>query len=189
MMGEQFPALALEPRESVTQRLIDRLQEAKLDIAIVALPISEPTLQEFTLFDEDFVLVRPMNQADDPVPSPLGLQSMRLLLLEEGHCFRDQALSFCQTSDQTSHDLMEGSSLTTLVQMVSAGIGVTLVPEMALPLEVRSADISLARFDKPSPSRRIGMVWRKTNPLSDRFVEIGEAIKHAGLDQLRTSFS
>lgn len=179
-LSARFPSLEVHPREAVTQRLIEGLLDSRLDLAVVALPISEPALREFALFDEDFVLVRPSDQADRSVPGPEGLQKMRLLLLEEGHCFRDQALSFCQTTAANAQNLMEGSSLSTLVQMVSAGIGVTLIPEMALPLETQSADVSVARFPAPRPSRTIGMVWRKTNPLSDQLLEIGGIVRMLG---------
>ncbi|GIT85258.1 MULTISPECIES: hydrogen peroxide-inducible genes activator [Roseobacter] len=178
--AERFADLDVELRESVTQALIQDLLEARLDLAIVALPISEPALQEFALFEEDFVLVRPPQDAGKPVPSPEMLQEMRLLLLEEGHCFRDQALSFCKSVDAHPRQMMEGSSLSTLVQMVGAGIGVTLIPEMALSLETRSADVAVARFPKPGPSRTIGMVWRKTNPLSDQLMQIGAIVRGVG---------
>ena len=178
--AERFPELDVELRETVTQSLIQDLLEARLDLAIVALPISEPALREFALFDEDFVLVRPPQDGGKPVPGPQMLQAMRLLLLEEGHCFRDQALSFCKSVEAQPRQMMEGSSLSTLVQMVGAGIGVTLIPEMALALETRSADVAVARFPKPGPSRTIGMVWRKTNPLSDQLMQIGAIVRGVG---------
>ena len=90
---------------------------------------------------------------------------MRLLLLEEGHCFREQALSFCNTQSALPREVLDASSLSTLVQMVGAGMGVTLIPEMAVAVETRSASVSVARFKKPQPSRTIGMIWRKTSPL------------------------
>ncbi|QBY01603.1 hydrogen peroxide-inducible genes activator [Rhodophyticola sp. CCM32] len=179
-LAGRFPGLDVEMRESVTQSLIRDLTEGGLDVAIVALPISEPALREFSLFEEEFVLVRHRKDEGQPVPGPMKLQTMRLLLLEEGHCFRDQALSFCALTDTQSHQLLEGSSLSTLVQMVSAGMGVTLIPEMALPLETRSADISVARFPKPGPTRTIGMVWRKSNPLSDQLMQIGAIVRNVG---------
>ena len=179
-LSNQFPDLELDLRESVTRSLIEDLLEARLDLAIVALPISEPALQEFALFDEEFVLVRHRSETDRPVPSPQMLQTMKLLLLEEGHCFRDQALSFCQFDETQPRQLMEGSSLSTLVQMVGAGMGLTLIPEMAQALETRSADVSVARFPAPSPSRTIGMVWRATNPLSDQLMQIGEIVRGVG---------
>ncbi|RPE66534.1 LysR family hydrogen peroxide-inducible transcriptional activator [Pacificibacter maritimus] len=178
-LAETMPALELFPRESVTKSLIADLQDSRLDAAIVALPISEPALQEIDLFEEDFVLVRPINDIDKPVPSPKVLQDMRLLLLEEGHCFRDQALSFCDVSVARPRYLMEGSSLSTLVQMVGSGMGITLIPEMAIALETQRADVSVARFQSPSPSRRIGMVWRRTTPLADKLTEIANIVRRA----------
>ena len=179
-LSMHFPELELQPREAVTKSLIGNLLDSRLDSAIVALPMSEAALQEFALFEEDFVLVRPPDHADKPVPNPELLQETRLLLLEEGHCFRDQALSFCNSTSTQPRQLMEGNSLTTLVQMVSSGMGVTLIPEMALPLETRSADVSIARFPHPRPKRTIGMVWRKTNPLSDQLMQIGAIVRGVG---------
>lgn len=178
-LQRQFPLLDPQPRETVTQRLIGDLLESRLDIAIVALPVSEPALHEVALFDEEFVLVRPASDAEMPVPSAEGLQQMRLLLLEEGHCFRDQALSFCKLP-QPARGLMEGSSLSTLVQMVGAGIGVTLIPEMAVEVETRLASVSVARLARPRPTRTIGMVWRKSNPLADRFAQIAQIVADIG---------
>lgn len=176
-LAQNYPGLELRPREAVTQKLIAGLVGGQLDAAIVALPISEPSLHEDLLFAEEFVLVRPIADADLPVPDSGLLREMRLLLLEEGHCFRDQALSFCNASATLPRDLMEGSSLSTLVQMVSAGIGVTLIPEMAVPIERRSASVAIARLAAPRPSRTIGMVWRKTNPLADQLKHIAATIR------------
>ena len=92
-----------------------------------------------------------------------------LLLLEEGHCFRDQALEFCNLSPKRPRETLDGSSLSTLVHMVSAGLGVTLIPEMAVPVETRSASVSVIRFDEPEPKRVIGMIWRASNPLAPAF--------------------
>lgn len=178
-LSDRLPELDLHLREAMTEVLIAELQEGRLDVAILALPISEPTLTEFALFDEDFVLVRPAEDAGNPVPSPQTLQTMRLLLLEEGHCFRDQALSFCQMDATRPGALMEGSSLSTLVQMVGAGMGVTLIPDMAVDMETRSADVAIARFPAPRPRRTIGMVWRKSNPLAEQLMEMGAIVRGA----------
>ncbi|MDX8354013.1 hydrogen peroxide-inducible genes activator [Cognatiyoonia sp. IB215182] len=176
-LGERFPDVEIEPRESVTQSLVDGLLSSQLDIAILALPISDPALREFALFDEEFYLVRPQSEADAPVPSAASLEAMRLLLLEEGHCFRDQALSFCEMSGARPKHIMEGSSLSTLVQMVGAGIGATLIPEMALDYETRSAEVCVARFQGQRPRRTIGMIWRKASPLGEQFMTIGASIR------------
>jgi LysR family hydrogen peroxide-inducible transcriptional activator len=177
-LGRRFPGLDLRPREAVTQKLVDDLIEGRLDAAIVALPVSQPSLHEEPLFAEEFALVRPLADAGKPPPEPRALREMRLLLLEEGHCFRDQALSFCGAG-AAPRDLMEGSSLSTLVQMVGAGIGVTLIPEMAVPVETRSAAVSVARLAHRTPARTIGMIWRRTNPLAEQLTYIADLLREA----------
>jgi len=177
-----YPDLDLRPREAVTQTLIHDLLSGRLDTAIVALPVSEPALTEQALFDEEFILVRPPEDAGKPVPNPEMLREMRLLLLEEGHCFRDQALSFCRLSSSVPRDLMEGSSLSTLVQMVGAGIGVTLIPELAVPIETRSATVSVVRLTHPRPSRTVGMIWRKSNPLASQLALVAENVRQAAAE-------
>jgi LysR family hydrogen peroxide-inducible transcriptional activator len=174
-----FPALDLVLRETLTPRLIAELAEGRLDAAILALPVSEPALAEVPLFTEDFVLVRPAAEAGLPVPGPEGLRTMRLLLLEDGHCFRDQALSFCRLP-AAPRELLDGSSLATLVQMVGAGMGVTLIPEMAIRVETGAAAVSVARFEPPRPSRTIGMVWRRTSPLGPQLAALAEVVRAAG---------
>ena len=171
--------LDIHVRETRTQRLIQELAEGRLDTAIVALPLSEPSLTEVALFTESFVLVRPGEDADKPVPNREMLREMRLLLLEEGHCFRDQALSFCSQQSARPRELLDGSSLSTLVQMVGAGIGVTLIPEMAVAVETRSAPVSVARFADPQPSRTIGMVWRNSSPLAKQLLQIAEVVRQS----------
>ncbi len=176
---ERHPGLELWPREAVTQKLIEDLENGRLDAAIVALPVSEPSLHEQALFEEEFVLVRPPADAGKPVPNPEMLREMHLLLLEEGHCFRDQALSFCKMSPSVARDVIQGSSLTTLVQMVGAGIGVTLIPQSAVAVETRSATVSIDRLPHPRPTRVIGMVWRKTNPMADQLEQVAEIVREA----------
>jgi len=172
-------ALDIHVRETVTPRLIEELKEGRLDAAIVALPVSEPSLVETPLFSESMLLVRPEAQALEAVPSAEGLREERLLLLEEGHCFRDQALSFCAIQSASQRDGLDGSSLSTLVQMVGAGLGVTLVPEMAVGVETKSAPVSVAHFPEPRPSRTVGMVWRRSTPLNAQLTEIAALVRHA----------
>jgi LysR family transcriptional regulator, hydrogen peroxide-inducible genes activator len=175
-LTRMHPQLDIHVRETLTPKLIQELTEGRLDTAIVALPVSEPSLIEVALFSENFLLVRPAEDAGTPVPSSKTLRAMRLLLLEEGHCFRDQALSFCNMQSSPPRELLDASSLSTLVQMVSAGIGVTLIPEMAVAVETRSASVSVARFKNPQPSRTLGMVWRKTSPLARQLLQISEVV-------------
>ena len=175
-LARMHPELDIHVRETLTPKLIEELAEGRLDTAIVALPVSEPSLVEVALFSEHFLLVRPGEDEGTPVPSSKTLRAMRLLLLEEGHCFRDQALSFCNMQSSSPREVLDASSLSTLVQMVSAGIGVTLIPEMAVAVETRSASVSVTRFKNPQPSRTIGMVWRKTSPLARQLLQFSEVV-------------
>lgn len=171
--------LDIHVRETVTPKLLQELHEGRLDTAIVALPVSEPAMTEAPLFKENFVLVRPLEDGSKPVPNRDMLKEMRLLLLEEGHCFRDQALSFCEMGAARPREILDGSSLSTLVQMVGAGIGVTLIPEIAMSVETRSAEVSIGRFDDPQPSRTIGMIWRKTSPIGRQLTEVADIVRQA----------
>lgn len=186
-LGTAHPGLDLHVRETLTQKLVSELLDGQLDAAILALPISETSLSEMPLLDENFVLIRPKTQSADPVPDQDALRKMRLLLLEEGHCFRDQALSFCNIPSALPRDGLDGSSLSTLVQMVGAGIGVTLIPEMAMGVETRSADVSVARFPAPQPSRRIGLLWRKSSPITGQLQTLGAIVQSAANEVLKTA--
>ncbi|UTD29356.1 hydrogen peroxide-inducible genes activator [Bradyrhizobium sp. WD16] len=174
-LTRMHPELDIHVRETVTPKLLQELAEGRLDAAIVALPVSEPSLTEVALFTENFLLVRPGEEEGRPAPSAEMLREMRLLLLEEGHCFREQALSFC-SMQSPPREMLDASSLSTLVQMVGAGMGVTLIPEMAVAVETRSASVSVTRFQDPQPSRTIGMVWRRTTPLARQLLQISEVV-------------
>ncbi|MGJ8556732.1 hydrogen peroxide-inducible genes activator [Sulfitobacter geojensis] len=185
-LNQSHPALDLHVRETLTPRLVQEVLQGQLDTAIVALPVLEPALAEMALFEESFLLVRPRSDAAQPAPRGEDLRNMRLLLLEEGHCFRDQTLGFCNTPAATARDGLDGSSLSTLVQMVGAGIGVTMIPQMAVEVETRSANVSCTTFAGPQPGRTVGMIWRKSNPLADAFSGVGEVVRScAGRAQVR----
>lgn len=179
-LSHRYDGLELRVRETQTQKLLDELADGRLDAAILALPVSEPAFEEVPLFSESFVLVRPAGDAGKPVPNRDSLREMQLLLLEEGHCFRDQALSFCNLRSSLPRDLLDGSSLSTLVQMVGSGIGVTLIPEMAVAVETRSAAVSVAQFEDPRPERTIGMIWRRSNPLARQLMQVAQVVQEAG---------
>ena len=176
-LKQHYPSVDIHVRETQTVKLMQELAAGRIDLAIVALPISEPAFTEVSLMTEKFVLVRPASQAGEPVPERDALWDKKLLLLEEGHCFRDQALSFCNVQPSLPREGLDGSSLSTLVQMVGAGIGITLIPEMAVALETGSAEVTLDHFADPGPQRTIGLIWRKTNPLSAQYHEIAGVIR------------
>jgi LysR family hydrogen peroxide-inducible transcriptional activator len=179
-LARMHPELDIHVRETVTPTLLRELDEGAIDTAIVALPVSEAGLTEVPLFEEPFLLVRPGSEAKVPAPDAEHLREMRVLLLEEGHCFRDQALSFCKMQSGPPREVLDASSLSTLVQMVGAGIGVTLIPEMAVEIETRSADVTITRFSPPEPARTIGMAWRRTSPLAEQLSAIASDVFDGG---------
>jgi len=178
-LAARYPGVDLQVRETQTERLIAELIEGRLDTALVALPVSEPSLDEVALFSESFVLVRREGDSSRPVPLPAALPDMQLLLLEEGHCFRDQALEVCGLRGGARRAGFDGSSLSTLVQMVGAGIGVTLIPEMAVAVETRGAPVAIQRFKAERPARTVGMIWRRTSPLASDLRDLAEVVRQS----------
>jgi LysR family hydrogen peroxide-inducible transcriptional activator len=179
-LAAAHPELDVHVRESITARLLEELAQGRIDAAIVALPAGGGAFESAALFSEEFFLVRPAAEAGKPAPDLKSLGRERLLLLEEGHCFRDQALAVCGLNPLRPRETLEASSLSTLVQMVGAGAGITLIPEMAAPVEARAAAVTVTRCAAPQPSRTIGMIWRKSSPLGQQLREIGEAVRRAG---------
>ena len=177
-LTEAFPDLDVHVRETITDRLAEELGQGRIDAAIVALPVAG--FEAAPLFSEEFLLVRARAEAAAPPPALENLREARLLLLEEGHCLRDQALSVCRQDPLYPRETLAASSLSTLVQMVGAGLGVTLIPAMAVAVEARSAPVAVTRFAAPQPSRTIGMIWRKTSPLAKPLREISEIVRRAG---------
>jgi LysR family hydrogen peroxide-inducible transcriptional activator len=181
------PELDVHVRESITTRLVEELAQGRIDAAVVALPVAGGAFDSAPLFNEEFFLVRPETEAGRPPPDLKSLGREKLLLLEEGHCFREQALSVCGVNPLRPRETLEASSLSTLVQMVGAGAGVTLIPEMAVAVEARSAPVCVTRCAAPRPSRTIGMMWRRSSPLAKRLREVGEAVRRAGAAALSAS--
>jgi LysR family hydrogen peroxide-inducible transcriptional activator len=178
-LAKAHPSLDIHVRETLTPRLVEELSDGRLDAAVVALPIKMPMFTEVPLFSEQFFLVRHEADADHPVPTVEDLHKERLLMLEEGHCFRDQAMAFCNLQSPTPREGLDGSSLSTLVQMVGAGLGMTLIPEMAVAVETRSAAVAVEPLGKGEPSRTVGMIWRTSNPLAGQFNSIADIVKRA----------
>lgn len=176
------PDVDLHIRETMTAELTEEITAGSLDCALLALPVPASSLDEAELFTEEFLLARPGDFREGPAVSPETLREMRLLLLEEGHCFRDQALSFCHAQSVLPKEMMDGGSLSTLVQIVGAGFGATLIPEMAAMVETRATNVTLARFTSPRPQRTIGLVWRKSSPLAARFREIADVARDCADD-------
>jgi LysR family hydrogen peroxide-inducible transcriptional activator len=181
-LQQRYPELRLELRETQTKVLIDELVRGSIDVVMLALPVSEAELETIRLFDDPFLFAVP---ADDPRPDTFrvcaqDIDPRQLILLEEGHCLRDQALAYC--ADIRRERAGNGSmglgatSLTTVMQMVANGYGVTLVPEVAVDVEVRDERVKLLRFAPPPPGRTIGLAWRHTSPRKVDFVALGQIV-------------
>lgn len=177
-----YPDLELALRESQTAHLVEDLIAGRLDLVILALPIAAEGVATLALFDDEFTLAVPathrLAKADRVRQSELTAE--RLLLLEEGHCLRDQAIALCHTAHPTALDDFRASSLATVVQMVINGYGCTILPEMALPVEVgANPAIRVVRFADPPPARTIGLAWRASWPRAQAFHEFGQLLIQA----------
>ena len=179
-LGATFSDLDVQVRETITARLVEELGQGRIDAAIVALPVAGSGFVSTALFEEAFLAVRPAAQSGEPPPDLAGLAEARLLLLEEGHCLRDQALSVCGVDPRRPREMLEASSLSTLVQMVGAGMGVTLIPEMAVAVETRRVAVDVVRLEAPEPMRTVGLIWRKGSPLAKFLAQVGEVVRRAG---------
>jgi LysR family hydrogen peroxide-inducible transcriptional activator len=179
----RFPKLELLLVEEKTEVVHQRLRDGQLDVGILALPINDNQLHSEYLFDEEFVLAVPsghrLSASSAPVPVDV-LDGEHVLLLEEGHCLRDQALAVCQLAGADERSGFRATSLETLRQMVAAGVGITLLPELAVQAPVpASDDIALRHFQEPVPRRQIAMFWRRTSVYHDLLPKVADVVREA----------
>ncbi len=177
---ERYPNLELLLIEEKTEVVLDQLRSGRLDVGVLALPVTGESLHQQRLFTEDFVLAVPSGHplaATEGTVDPSVLAGEQVLLLEEGHCLRDQALSVCRLTGASERRGFRATSLETLRQMVAAGVGITLLPELAVrPPVPASDDVVLLRFGEPVPQREIAMLWRSTSVYQDLLPGMGELI-------------
>jgi LysR family hydrogen peroxide-inducible transcriptional activator len=176
MLQDRYPDLRVELRETLTRVLLAELGRGSLDCVLLALPVEEHDIETTALFDDPFMLAVPATDAR-PESTCVGIDDIdaqQLILLEEGHCLRDQTLAFCASGRR---DLSLGAtSLTTVMQMVANGYGVTLLPRVAVDVELRDERVKLLRFVEPVPGRTVGLAWRRTSPRKVDFMALGELI-------------
>jgi LysR family hydrogen peroxide-inducible transcriptional activator len=175
----RYPGIQLSLHESQTEHLLDALVAGALDLLILALPVGRADIASAPLFDDHFNLA----VADDhPLAgrasiSQQDLLAERLLLLEEGHCLRDQTLAVARAGGASELDDFRASSLATVVQMVANGYGCTILPELAVPVEVGDRQgIRVVPFKQPPPVRTVGLAWRRTSPRRGEFLAFGEVV-------------
>ncbi|MEH6376764.1 LysR substrate-binding domain-containing protein [Streptomyces sp. KLMMK] len=184
LVHDSYPDLDLQVHEEQTSSLLDGLTQGRLDLLLLAVPLGAPGVSEIPLFDEDFVLVTPRDhwlaeRGDIPREA---LRELELLLLDEGHCLRDQALDICREAGRTTGAAVTTSAagLSTLVQLVGGGMGVTLLPRTALRVETeRNEQLATGHFADPVPSRRIALAMRTGAARQGEFEQFAAALRTA----------
>lgn len=179
ILGERFPLLRLTLREAITASLVNELKAGSLDAIIVSVPLDDSTLVDRAALEDRFLLAV-------PATSPLAgrseatadlIDADELLLLADGHCLRDQALSVCRRIEPGRLRGFGATSLATILQLVAAGQGITLLPELAADDMVRSDPrLRLLPFASPQPGRTIGVSWRRGSPRQRDFEALAEAV-------------
>ncbi|MFE1233713.1 LysR substrate-binding domain-containing protein [Streptomyces sp. NPDC059442] len=184
LVHQRYPELDLQVHEEQTSSLLEGLAAGRLDLLLLAVPLGVPGVVELPLFDEDFVLVTPEGHplaGRDDIPRD-ALRELKLLLLDEGHCLRDQALDICREAGRTEGAPVTttAAGLSTLVQLVAGGLGVTLLPRTAVKVETaRNTALFTGCFTDPAPSRRVALAMRAGAARQGEFEELAVALRDA----------
>jgi LysR family hydrogen peroxide-inducible transcriptional activator len=181
-----FPKLRLYLHEDRTARIVQDLREGRLDLLLLALPVPGADLVCRELFAEPFVLAAPSAHplARRRRVAETDLAGETVLLLEDGHCLRDQALAVCELAGAREAEGVRASSLNTLVQMVASGLGLTLLPRCAVETELRGGvEVSIRPFRAPPPRRSVGLAWRRGAQRDEEFARLGALLKRCSAAQ------
>ena len=176
-----FDSLQLFLREDLTSNLLERLRQGSLDALLLALPVRGEDLDVMGLFSEPFVVALPKGHAlaEQQYVSEKSLSAENVMLLEEGHCMRDQTLAICGTTSSDQREELKATSIETLRQMVAAGVGCTLLPQLAaIPGagSINNGLVEIRSFEAPEPTRTIGLAWRHRYPREATIRSLGELI-------------
>ncbi len=180
LVHKKHPGLRLLLREEMTPQILEHLIDGKLDAGLLALPVNDDTLRVEPLFHEPFFAALPAGHAlaRQDVLKVSDIMKEKLLLLDEGHCLRDQALDVCGTGSRGREEV-RATSLETLRQMVAMGLGLTLLPALAVDAGARQTKkaVEIRPFKSPPPGRTIGLVWRKRAPFPETFERLAATLK------------
>ena len=179
-LRRSYPKLKLYLKEELSAELLLQLQQGRLDLIMLAFPYAMPDMETISLFKDEFLLCLSPGHKLEKLKQvrQQHLRGESLLLLEEGHCLRDHALEACKLQSAETDLVYQGTSLHTLVQMVANGLGVTLLPEMAVQANVLGdTHLQLKRFSNENVCRQIGMAWRRSDPRRDDYLLLAEFIK------------
>lgn len=183
LLREKYPELKLYLREETSGAACEALGRGQLDCVLLALPYPCGDVSSATLFDDPFQIAFHVDDLPNPPPTvtPQAIDPERLLLLEDGHCLKDQALAACNRPELRADTAILGTSLHTLVQMVDNRLGLTLLPQMAIDAGILQGTRVVARpLDSPNASRRIALVWRSSSPRAEEFELLAQALIAAG---------
>lgn len=178
-LARQFPKLRLYLREEQTASLLAKLEQGQLDAALIALPYAVGELETMVLGQDHIVLALPEGHrlARQKRVDAAELAGEGLLLMEDGHCLRSHALEACRLAGPDRNEIFQGTSLRTLLQMTAGGVGITLMPEMAVKAEITRGSGLAARPLKGEPSRSIALAWRRSSARKAEFRRLGESLK------------
>lgn len=177
---EAYPELKLYLREDQSARVIDALHAGRMDCAVLATPYDLGDLATLPLGDDHLLVGMPVGHplGEKAKIEPEDLESEDMLMLEDGHCLREHALGACAGHPLKANEAVQATSLGTLVQMVANGLGLTLIPEMALPtVAYEGSGVIASRFADPEPSRGIALVWRASSPRKKEFELLAEVLR------------
>jgi len=191
ILRRTVPAMQLHIQENFTHRLAESLKSGEVDVILIALPFDEPGVETLAVYDEPFLVAIPKGhpwEGRKRITSE-ELTKESLLLLGEGHCFRDQVLEFCHTLRARDRNSLartvEGGSLETIRQMVAGGVGVTVLPSTSVNTNSGTGDlIRILPFARPVPSRRVGLAWRRSFPRPEAIEALRKAILACNLPQV-----
>lgn len=183
ILRKSAPAMQLHIQENFTHRLADALKSGEVDVIVIALPFDEPGIETRAVYDEPFFVAVPKGHPWENRKRVTSeeLTKASLLLLGEGHCFRDQVLEFCHT---TRTRAIEGGSLETIRQMVASGVGITVLPGTSVSGNTAHDLIRILPFGRPTPSRRVGLAWRRSYPRPEAIEALRKAILGCNLPQV-----
>ncbi|YCK36245.1 LysR substrate-binding domain-containing protein [Actinomadura sp. ATCC 39365] len=183
MFAQRFPQLKLTVHEAKTDTILEEVREGRLDLVLLALPTDVGGLVEAPLYDEEFLLTLPHDHPLAADPAPLdrdALKGLDIVLLNQGHCLREQAIDVCREVGARATATTYATSLPTLVQLVAGGLGVTLLPESAVPVETgKRVRLALRRFATPAPGRTIGLAYRASSARAAEYDQLAKAVRTA----------
>lgn len=178
-IAKAYPKLELQLSEDLTERLLHKLERGEIDVALLAFPYETPGMEQLIIYEEPFYAAVPKDHHSKAAILDIkDIKPEELLLLEDGHCLRDHALSACKIQPARQRKAFSATSLQTLIQMVQHGMGITLLPEMATDQKALPSGIKIIPLKgKQKPIRQIGLCWRKNNPHQSDFKLLAQQIK------------